>query len=311
MVTGLGSPIANSLVPDLVTSSGADLYVTVTDSGNFTQCDIGETYTITVSNIGDSPTSGEIDLANVLPSGLTATGFTCSDPNSDWTINSGTLTATCNDSLAAGASFPALTLTVNVASDAPATVTDTATVSGGGEVNTANDVGADLTTIIPGGPVCTWTGGGTDNNWTTAANWDIAPTAGSRLVFAGTTRQSPVNDFPTGTTFDSIKFTTSGFTLSGNAVTLSAPGGVAIDDADSENAVDLPITLGADGQFAVTGAGALYLTPNATVSLGGHDLAVSCSIDSTASQWAAPITGAGDFVMYGGGTHPSRMARSC
>ena len=31
----------------------------------------------------------------------------------------------------------------------------------------------------------TWDGGGADNNWTTAANWDanVAPSAGDALVF--------------------------------------------------------------------------------------------------------------------------------
>ena len=40
-------------------------------------------------------------------------------------------------------------MTVNVASNAPASVTNTATVSGGGETNTANDTASDPTTIKP------------------------------------------------------------------------------------------------------------------------------------------------------------------
>src|SRR5262249_56837302 len=42
---------------------------------------------------------------------------------------------------------PALTITVSVASNAPASVTNTATVAGGGEVNTANDSASDPTNI--------------------------------------------------------------------------------------------------------------------------------------------------------------------
>ena len=49
--------------------------------------------------------------------------------------------------LAAGQSYPPITLTVNVASTAPASVTNTATVSGGGETNTANNTASDVTTI--------------------------------------------------------------------------------------------------------------------------------------------------------------------
>src|SRR5207247_8502394 len=41
------------------------------------------------------------------------------------------------------------TLTVNVANNAAASITNTATVSGGGEINTSNDTANDVTTIDP------------------------------------------------------------------------------------------------------------------------------------------------------------------
>src|SRR5204862_2216391 len=47
-------------------------------------------------------------------------------------------------------SYEAITLTVNVACNAPATVTNTAQVSGGGESITGNDTARDATTINPG-----------------------------------------------------------------------------------------------------------------------------------------------------------------
>jgi len=41
----------------------------------------------------------------------------------------------------------------------------------------------------------TWDGGGTDNNWTTPANWsgDAAPAAGDTLAFSGGTRTATAN----------------------------------------------------------------------------------------------------------------------
>ena len=45
-----------------------------------------------------------------------------------------------------------LTVTVAVADNAPASVINTATVAGGGEVNTANNSDDDPTTIEPGQP---------------------------------------------------------------------------------------------------------------------------------------------------------------
>ncbi|SPE29770.1 hypothetical protein SBA6_1160006 [Candidatus Sulfopaludibacter sp. SbA6] len=70
-----------------------------------------------------------------------------------WTCPTGTLTSpvTCtrSDPLAAAASYPSITLTVSVAANAAASVTNTVTVSGGGEVNTANDTASDVTIITP------------------------------------------------------------------------------------------------------------------------------------------------------------------
>jgi len=52
--------------------------------------------------------------------------------------------------LPGGSSYPAVTIAVDIASDASATVTNTATVNGGGETNTANNTSNDVTTVIVG-----------------------------------------------------------------------------------------------------------------------------------------------------------------
>jgi hypothetical protein len=64
-----------------------------------------------------------------------------------WSCTLSSLTCTRSDTLASGASYPAITLTVNVSNSAPASVTNTATVSGGGEINTSNNSASDVTTI--------------------------------------------------------------------------------------------------------------------------------------------------------------------
>ena len=120
-----------------------DLSVTKSHTGNFTQGQTGDTYTITVTNSGFAPTSGTVTMTDTLPAGLTATAI----GGSGWTCTLGTLTCTRSDALAASASYPAITLTVNVANNAAASLTNTATVSGGGETNTANDTASDPTTI--------------------------------------------------------------------------------------------------------------------------------------------------------------------
>jgi len=70
---------------------------------------------------------------------------------SRWTCTLSTRTCTRSDTLAAGSSYPAITLTVNVASNAPSQVTNSATVSGGtGSPATSNDA----TTTNPAQTVC-------------------------------------------------------------------------------------------------------------------------------------------------------------
>jgi conserved repeat domain/conserved repeat domain len=140
--TGIGATFDNI---NLITT--ADLTITKSHTGNFRQGDTGDTYTITVSNPGPGPTFGTVTVSDTLPAGLTPTapigtvnGWTCG-------ISGQTLTCTRSDVLASAGSYPAITLTVNVANNAAAGVTNTATVSGGGESNAANDTASDPTTV--------------------------------------------------------------------------------------------------------------------------------------------------------------------
>ena len=122
-----------------------DLTLTKTHAGNFTQGQTGATYTLTASNGGTGATTGTVTVTDTLPASLTATAMS----GTGWTCTVATLTCTRSDALAAGASYAAMTLTVNVSSGAPSSVTNTAAVNGGGETNTANDSASDPTTINP------------------------------------------------------------------------------------------------------------------------------------------------------------------
>jgi len=121
----------------------ADMTVAKSHAGSFTQGQVGATYTITVTNSGASPTVGTVTVVDTLPAGLTATTIS----GTGWACTLATLTCTRSDVLAAAGSYPAITLTVNVASNAAATVINTATVSGGGETNVANDTATDSTAV--------------------------------------------------------------------------------------------------------------------------------------------------------------------
>jgi len=126
----------------------ADLTLSKSHSGEFRQGDSGPTYSIIVSNVGAGSTTGAVTVRDTLPTGLTPSAANNGTING-WSVstNGQTVTATRSDALAGGASYPALTITVDVASDAPAQVTNTASVSGGGEINTVNDTAGDSTSI--------------------------------------------------------------------------------------------------------------------------------------------------------------------
>src|SRR5712691_2315366 len=136
-------------------SLNPDLTIVKSHSGNFTQGDTGDTYSLTVTNSGGAATSGTVTVSDTIPAGLTATAMS----GTGWSCTQPAGPCTRSDALAAGASYPAITLTVNVASNAPASVTNTATVSGGGETNLSNDAASDNTVINPAGGALMHVGG--------------------------------------------------------------------------------------------------------------------------------------------------------
>jgi exo-1,4-beta-D-glucosaminidase len=133
----------------------ADLTAASSHSNNFAQGDKADNYSLTVSNITGpnsttgGPASGLVTVADSLPWGLSATAMS----GQGWTCNVAAITCYRSDALAAGASYPPITLTVSVAANAPATVTNSVTVSGGG--TTGSQTGTDPTTITQTGPAGT------------------------------------------------------------------------------------------------------------------------------------------------------------
>jgi uncharacterized repeat protein (TIGR01451 family) len=145
--------------PITISQTGPDPAITKNHSGSFIQGQTG-TYTITVTNVGLSQTSGTITVTDTLPAGLSfnaASGM-------NWTCEAGVATVTCtNPTPLAPGSSSVIALTVNVAATAQGTVVNTASVAGGGDVNLLNNSASDPTTIIPGPPDLTITKSHTAN----------------------------------------------------------------------------------------------------------------------------------------------------
>jgi hypothetical protein len=105
----------------------------------------GVNYMLIVNNITSGTTSGTVTLTDMLPPALTATAMS----GAGWNCTVATLTCTRSDALGPSGSYPAITLTVNVANNAPSSVTNTVTVSGGGEIVTSNDTSTDTAQVSP------------------------------------------------------------------------------------------------------------------------------------------------------------------
>jgi uncharacterized repeat protein (TIGR01451 family) len=119
-----------------------DLTIAKTHAGSFVRGSSGATYAITVSNAGTGTTVGAVTVTDTLPSGLTATSI----GGTGWTCSLAALTCTRADALAAGASYPAIVIAVDVAAAAPASIVNIASVSGGGDTNATNNAAADAVT---------------------------------------------------------------------------------------------------------------------------------------------------------------------
>ena len=133
--------------PTPMPSLPPDLMIAKRHSGSLRVGQAG-TYTLTVTNVGNGPTTGTITVTDTLPTGLTyasasGTGLSCS--------GSGTEVKCMRSTAIVAGDFSAISLTVNVAASAAATVINTATVSTAGDTNAANNTASDPTNVMGGG----------------------------------------------------------------------------------------------------------------------------------------------------------------
>jgi hypothetical protein len=137
-VSGGGSATAGATDTTVVTATSRAplLSIAKSHSGNFTQGQNAAVYTVIVSNAASAgPTAGPVTVTENIPVGLTL--LTMAGPG--WTCAA--TTCSRSDVLAAGATYPDITVTVSVAANAPPQVTNQVSLSGGGSAAaSANDV---------------------------------------------------------------------------------------------------------------------------------------------------------------------------
>ncbi|MCX6867595.1 MAG: autotransporter-associated beta strand repeat-containing protein, partial [Verrucomicrobia bacterium] len=155
----------------------------------------------------------------------------------------------------------------------------------------------------------TWDGGGGDDNWATAANWDAAIATGDSLFFDGTTRLTPNNNTPANNDYN-ITFNSGAgaFALSGFAIDLIS-GGFVVNNSANAQAVNHAVRLLGDGTLTSNGG---TLTIGGTLSESGTALKtltvngagnVTISGNITADSGDLQLTKAGTGTLALGGAN--------
>jgi uncharacterized repeat protein (TIGR01451 family) len=228
-------------------------------TGIFAQGQTNATYTVTVSNAaGAGPTAGTVTVSEAVPPGLTlgsmsGTGWTCA-----------TNTCTRSDVLNAGASYPAIAVTVNVAASATSPQVNSVTVSGGG----SGSASANDSTAIS--PPCSIT---------------LNPTSAS-LPATGTSavETCPNNSGqPNCGVSPEIPVT---FTVT--------PSAACVWTATSSNPEFLQITSGASG----TGVGAVGFTLLNNTHTLPQSYTVTVASGPTSASYSVTAAGSGDSEVY-------------
>lgn len=222
------------------TQSGAectpDMTLAKSHVGNFTRGSTAS-YTIPVSNVSPyGATVGLVTINDTLPLGISPTGAA----GTGWICSTSGQTVSCtrSDTLAANSSYPSITLNATVAQSAPATVTNTATVAGGGEANLLNDTATDVANVVSSADLSV-TDAGSPNPVAAGANITYTQTITNNGPSAAD-NATVVSPIPANTTFVSIT-AASGWSCTAPAV--GSTGNVVCTNVDMNAVGSATLTL--------------------------------------------------------------------
>jgi uncharacterized repeat protein (TIGR01451 family) len=265
-VTGLQSAEVCTRLPDLAMSKSHG-------GGTLTRGSTA-TYTLQATNVNTAASSGVVTINDTLPLGTTpvsasGTGWTCS-------ISSQTISCTTSNSLAGGATYPAISVVVNVTQAAPSTITNTSMVAGGGDISPLNDTATDVAVV----------GSTADLSVSDAASPDPVA-AGSNITYTQVvTNNGPsaadnatlVTSVPANTTFVSIAVP-AGWNCATPAV--GGTGNIVCNDVDMVGGTNSTFTM-------VTKVNTP--TANGTVITNGVSVSSSVSDPNAANNTASAST---------------------
>lgn len=161
-------------------------------------------------------------------------------------------------------------------------------------------VGGTMLTIgveVPLSAQSTWDGGGANNNWTTANNWNpngVPVNNGTAtVIFGGKLRLTPVVDTPYSISGLGFFNDAGAFSISGSTLTIGSGGIDSIDN--SLQTLSMPIVLAAN-QTWDAGSGGLTFS-GTSINGAGFSLTVTGSANTTINS---PISGASTSVTKNG-----------
>ncbi len=134
---------------------------------------------------------------------------------------------------------------------------------------------AGSSTILPLQAAIRWQGD-VSENWNTAGNWDLnrVPNTTEEIIFPATAvLKQMFNNRPAGTTFGKLTFEDSGFSVTGNAITLGV-GGIDMSNAAivGTTTIGIDLTLADDQSFITNPAGTSDLVLSGAIQTAKHDL---------------------------------------
>ena len=324
-VTVSGAGITGNSGSDTITVDPTPaLSVSKSHSGAFSQGSTGQ-WNITVSNTAASgSTSGTVTVADTLPSGYTLASYTSS--GSLWTCTgSNAVSCTATPGIAGGSSST-ITLTVNVPSNSPTSVSNTALAWGGGDLtHTSSGSAATATdsnvTVAQVPASITVHGGGTQTTLVStpfatplsvlvedagdvpiqgAIVTFVAPSSGPSGIFNNSTVAISANTDVNGLT--GVAFTAN--SIPGSYSVSASVSGVAVSALFSlTNAQPPAFTSASSTTFEVNLAGSFSITTSPGFPTNAATLTIS-NIQNAVPGINLPSSGTGSITISGTPTAP-------
>jgi len=278
-VTVTGAGITGNTGSDTITvDPGTTLAVSKSHTGNFTTGTTGQ-WTIVISNTAaGGATAGTVNVSDTLPTGYTLASY--SSTSSLWTCSGASNVVTCSATPGiAGGSNSTINLTVNVPSNSPTSVSNTALAWGGGDaIHTSQGTAAASNTD--------------------SVTVDAAPaitSAGSTIFTAGTA--------------GSFTVTTTGNPTASLSKTGSLPSGVTfIDNGNGTGTLSGTPAAGTGGTYPLTITAANGTTPNATQSF---TLTVNqAPAITSAGSTTFTVSSAGSFTVTAAGNPAASLSET-